>query len=243
MLRDETTSINGQTTSMLSTGEEHYIRLNDLKDTGSSTVSAPPKYILRQINERKALNPNPLLSENGGGASAGGGLNRKKMKQSKLISSATTSSAAANLTKQQYAQQLAASSSTLANNTNSRLQYTNFSKSAALTHTNFASRMNEEFFQTFNNNNNITNHSNISQHLQINYPMSNSPANLYSSAFIAANTNTPIKTQLDKITGKQNGGGLINSASSPSFLTGSNSTSNNSNNNNNNSVLRQKINK
>lgn len=235
MLRDETTSINGLTTSILSTGEEHYMRLNDLKDTGSSTISAPPKYILRQINERRALNPNPMLNENGG--VGGAGLNRKKMKQSKIISPATTSSAVANLAKQQYAQQLATSSSSLATtSTSSRLQqHTNgngsSSKSAAaLTHNqSFSSKMNDEFFQTFNN---VSNSNNT----QTNYPISNSPANLYSSAFIAANTNTPLKTQFDKINGRQNGGGsgLVNSASSPSFLANSNNTNN---------ILRQKINK
>jgi hypothetical protein len=238
MLRD-TDSINGLTTSILSTGEEHYLRLNDLKDTGSSTVSSPPKYILRQINERKALNTNPILNENGGGTLVGGGgLNRKKLKQSKLIASTTTSSAAINLAKQQYAQQLATTSSSLANtNANSRLQHHNASSKSA-TVSNFAAKMNEEFFHALNNNNITLN--NHSQQIQTgNYPISNSPANLYASTFIS---NTPLKTQFDKINGRQNGGGggngsfsvgsggsggvsggLVNSASS--FLANSNNNS------------------
>ena len=73
---------------------------DDFKDTGSSTVSAPPKYILRPINERKALNPNPILDENYGGVGSGG-LNPKKLKKSKFMVS-NTSTSAANLTKQQY---------------------------------------------------------------------------------------------------------------------------------------------
>lgn len=218
IIKDETTtSFNGQTTSIHSTGEDsNYMRLNDLKETGSSNILATPKFILRQINERRALNPNPIYSLNNEGN--GYGIDRKKNKHSKLVNCSSVT----NLAKQQFTQQLIASSSSLLNQStsNSKLQQYNNGNLKSAQNNSFASKMNEEFFSS------LASNSSLQAQQQINHSISNSPANLYSSAFIASNSNTSLKTQFEKIISKSAVGGLVNSASSPSFLATSNSLNN-----------------